>query len=86
MSAPQTEKVKKLAWQCRRGMLELDVILIPFLEKHFADLSSVQQDRFEQLLNEADPDLYTWIMGYGHPEKASQLEIVNIIRAKMAIA
>ncbi|MCW9022639.1 MAG: succinate dehydrogenase assembly factor 2, partial [Sedimenticola sp.] len=29
----------QLRWQCRRGMLELDYILVGFLDQHFTDLA-----------------------------------------------
>ena len=78
--------LKKLKWQCRRGMLELDVILFPFLEQHFEGLSLAEQESFVDLLKQADPDLYTWIMGYGHCEQVELLNIIQIIREKMSIA
>jgi len=78
--------IKKLQWQCRRGMLELDVILIPFLNEHFEDLNDSLKDVFTALLNESDPDLYTWIMGFGHCENEAFKDIIQIIREKMSIA
>lgn len=75
----------KLQWQCRRGMLELDVILTPFLEKHFDSISESQQSLFEQMLLEADPDLYTWLMGFGQCDKENLVPIVELIREKMNI-
>lgn len=75
----------KLSWQCRRGMLELDVILMPFLAQHYDQLNAQQQSEFELLLNEADPDLYTWIMGFGECENPQLRTSVKIIREKMNI-
>jgi len=76
----------KLKWQCRRGMLELDVILIPFLAEDFETLDKILQNAFVELLKEADPDLYTWIMGFGQCEKADLIEIIQLIREKRSIA
>ncbi len=73
---------KKLAWQCRRGMLELDVVLIPFLENHFDELSASQQADFEKLLQQADPDIYSWLMGYVVCTDACLQEIIQIIQQK----
>lgn len=81
----QTSAKKKLAWQCRRGMLELDVILIPFLEEHFENLSESQQKMFSELLSADDPDLYTWLMGYGKSDKNEFNLMVQIIRNKIGI-
>ncbi len=76
----------RLKWQCRRGMLELDVILIPFLQEHFEELDEALQYAFVELLKQADPDLYTWIMGFGQCEQIELVEIIQLIREKMSIA
>ena len=81
-----TDLHKKLQWQCRRGMLELDVILQPFLEQHFLHLIPEEQEAFVNLLTEADPDLYTWIMGFGKCKNQTLHNIIAIIRNKMFIA
>jgi len=78
--------VKQLQWQCRRGMLELDVILIPFLENYFESLDENNQLAFSELLTQADPDLYTWIMGFGECKIEEFVELIQIIRKKMSIA
>lgn len=60
-----TDEVKaKLKWRCRRGMLELDLILNRFLETYWNKLSLDEQVVFERMLHEPDPDLYAWFMGY----------------------
>lgn len=51
-------KIKHLRWQCRRGMLELDLLLLPFFDKHYLDLSAPKQALFVELLSWQDPDLY----------------------------
>lgn len=78
--------IKKLQWQCRRGMLELDVILIPFLNEHFRTLNIAQQEAFSVILKESDPDLYTWIMGFGQCQNQDFVEILQLIRARMSVA
>ena len=77
--------VAKLGWQCRRGMLELDVILEPFLNQHFAQLTAEMQALFERLLKEADPDLYTWLMGFGQAADPELQQMVKLIREQMKI-
>lgn len=75
----------KLVWQCRRGMLELDIILIPFLENNFDGLTQSQQLLFSELLTEEDPDLYTWLMGFGQCENESLKTIIQLVRDKSGI-
>ncbi|TLY48079.1 MAG: succinate dehydrogenase assembly factor 2 [Gammaproteobacteria bacterium] len=56
------EKLQRLRWQCRRGMLELDLILLAFLEKNYLNLNPVDQKLFERLLNYSDQDLYCYLI------------------------
>ncbi|MGL5661461.1 MAG: succinate dehydrogenase assembly factor 2 [Aeromonas sp.] len=55
----------RLKWACRRGMLELDVIFMPFYENEFDTLSDADQQTFIRLLQSDDPDLFKWCMGHG---------------------
>lgn len=54
----------RLRWACRRGMLELDLILLPFFENQFSQLSTTEQQAFVALLAEADQDIYAQILGF----------------------
>lgn len=56
------EKLQRLRWQCRRGMLELDLILLAFLEKGYLNLSLADQKLFERLLTYSDQDLYGYLI------------------------
>ncbi|MEY8216305.1 MAG: succinate dehydrogenase assembly factor 2, partial [Colwellia sp.] len=48
-SLPLVNKAR-LKWACRRGMLELDVLFIPFVDEAYDDLSAKDQRTFERLL------------------------------------
>lgn len=52
----------RLRWHCRRGMLELDLLLIPFFDAEYDQLPIAQQQAFEQLLTHTDPELLAWLM------------------------
>ncbi|MEW9798757.1 FAD assembly factor SdhE [Alteromonas sp. CYL-A6] len=58
------KRLARLKWACRRGMLELDVLLGPFVDEAFNDLSDEDKEIFERLLTCDDPDLYAWFMGH----------------------
>lgn len=73
------EKKARLAWHCRRGMLELDLILQRFFANHVDNLTENQVYSFELLLTNNDPDLYSWLMGYSNPEQKELIEIVQFI-------
>ncbi|AKE52579.1 FAD assembly factor SdhE [Kangiella geojedonensis] len=73
------QELKKLQWASRRGMLELDVVLLPYLEQKGADFSSSELAQYQQFLEETDPDLYAWIMGFETP-KDEYAELVGSIK------
>ena len=70
----------KLIWLCRRGMLELDLILSRFLKNQLEHLSNEQRSVFLRMLDAPDPDLYAWFMGYETPEDTEVLSLVTLIR------
>lgn len=75
-----SQRKAKINWHCRRGMLELDLILGQFSQKSLELLSDEQLFQFETLLQHPDPDLYAWLMGYEHPEDKELANIVTFIR------
>jgi antitoxin CptB len=74
------ERKAKINWRCRRGMLELDLILGRFTKRHLATLTDAQLDVFEDLLNAQDPDLYAWLMGYEGPPSKELADFVAYIK------
>ena len=66
----------RLIWACRRGMLELDVLLAPFVEHEYDGLAEEQQQVFERLLACDDPDLFAWLMGH---QAAATLEFQAMV-------
>jgi antitoxin CptB len=70
----------KLRWQCRRGMLELDLLLNRFLQSKFNGLNAQGLLNLEKLLSKSDPEIYFWLIGEGVPEEEDLQEIVIIIQ------
>ena len=54
--------LSRVRWQCRRGMLELDVILQRFYDARYHQLSESLQQSFSVLLQQDDPLLYDWLI------------------------
>lgn len=48
------EEVRRLSWRCRRGLLELDIVLQRFSEHHVAGLSAQELLAFDSLLDLPD--------------------------------
>jgi len=51
------DEMNRLRWQCRRGLLELDLVLERFLERHGDQLQGERLACFKILLDYADTDL-----------------------------
>lgn len=69
--------IAQLLWQCRRGMLELDLLLIPFVENHYPTLTNTQQQTFQDLLHYPDPVIYAWIMGH----ETAEPEFIHLVQS-----
>jgi len=51
-------RLSQLRWRCRRGMRELDKMMLAYLDHHYRDATRSEQEAFEQLLLWQDPELY----------------------------
>lgn len=72
--------IKKLKWACRRGMLELDVILERFVERHYAHSTDKIKAQFQALLHCQDTELYTWLIKHEAADEAYS-EIIDLLLA-----
>lgn len=70
----------KLQWACRRGMLELDVLLGNFLNEAYPALSLDDKNRFIALLKCSDPEIFSWLLGREKPEDEDLAFITKLIR------
>ena len=71
----------RLRWQCRRGMVELDLLLEGFLDQGYDALSDEQKTLFVRVLNTEDQLLLDWLMGYVVPSDAKIRQMVERMRA-----
>lgn len=75
-------QLRRLAWRCRRGMLELDIVLQRFIAQHFDGLTWAQLKAFDDLLELPDNDFWTLISSDNiKPKNADTVNVVNKIRA-----
>lgn len=73
-------ELNKLRWRCRRGSLELDIMLIRYLENVFQSAGLTEQQAFLQLLDCEDSDLLRYLLGESSPESAALVGMVAKIR------
>lgn len=79
------KRTARLRWACRRGMLELDVLLGPFVDEAFGDLSDDDKVLFERLLTSDDPDLFAWFMGHTKCEDKELARMVDVIIKRVKV-
>ncbi len=57
-----------MRWAARRGMLELDLVLEPFVRHCYENLDDRDRRRFQQLMACEDQDLFAWFLRRQRPE------------------
>lgn len=60
-------------------MLELDLVLGPFVTHCYADLDERDRERFQQLMICEDQDLFSWFLGREQPPDEELVAIVSKI-------
>lgn len=74
-------RLAKLRWRCRRGMRELDSLLLAFVDDAAASFTSEELARFEEILALPDPVLHAYLLGRSAPPDAATADFIERIRA-----
>jgi antitoxin CptB len=74
-----TEEMNRMRWATRRGMLELDLVLGPFVTARYALLAEKDREIFQRLMASEDQDLFAWLLQRGQPEDEELVDIVSQI-------
>ena len=69
----------RLIWHSRRGMLELDLVLGPFVRKKYPELAENEQALYRQLLDCEDQDLMAWLLRREQPGDPGLQQIVKTV-------
>jgi antitoxin CptB len=71
-----SESRRRLRWQCRRGLLELDLLFSRFLDDRYDLLSELEQSTFRELLRQPDHSILAWLQG----QETAPDELQNILK------
>ncbi len=74
-------QLKEIYWRSRRGMLELELKLIPFVRDCFEELSSEEQVTYREILQEEDWQIFDWLHGRSIPQKPQITRLIERIIA-----
>jgi antitoxin CptB len=72
--------VSRLRWRCRRGMKELDLLLVRYLEQQYPAASSADREAFARILDLQDPELFGYLVGRDSPSDAGLRHVLARIR------
>lgn len=67
--------MSKLRWQCRRGMRELDQLLVRYLDTCYENASDADKRAFQALLELPDPELVGYLLNH----QAAAPELQNVV-------
>jgi antitoxin CptB len=64
MSETYEHRLKRMQMRSmRRGIKEMDIILSAYAQTNLSQMNAAQLDLYDQMLDEADQDLYQWVTG-----------------------
>jgi antitoxin CptB len=76
-----SERRRKLLYRSwHRGIRETDLIMGPFADVCIATLSEAELDIYETLLEVADRDLYSWVVGEFEPPPSHDTALFRKLR------
>lgn len=73
-------ELSRLRWRCRRGMRELDVVMLYYLDHHYPGAGEPEQAAFRELVECQDPEILDFLTGRAVPEGQALAHVVEIIR------
>lgn len=76
----QNTELARIRWQCRRGMLELDLFLQSFMDKAYMQLTPKQKQAFSDLLETPDQMLLDYLMGRVIPYDKDIADVTKQVR------
>ena len=72
-------ETSRLRWQCRRGMRELDELLLGYLEACYENADEAEKAAFREVLTLADPELNAYLLQRQVPSSESIARVIDRI-------
>ncbi|MDO4896216.1 MAG: succinate dehydrogenase assembly factor 2 [Moraxella sp.] len=81
MNKEPTLHQRRIIYQARRGLKELDFYIDPYVKEHYLMADDDEQMAFERLLAHEDPDLLLFFLGQATPDDAGVASLIDKIKA-----
>jgi len=86
--APDADVLRRLRWRCRRGLLENDLFIEKFFERHGESLTTPLVQGLLQLMDLSDNDLLDLLLARKEPEgdlvKPEVMQVLSMMRVAKA--
>lgn len=69
----------RLRWQCRRGMRELDELLVRYLEERYPIADDDEKAAFQGVLALPDPELNAYLLQRQQPDSKRIADVIERI-------
>ena len=73
-------ELDRIRWHCRRGLLELDLVLAACIERALPGMTPAELEVFKGLLERSDNDLWDLINGRIEPQPGIEANVVGLLR------
>lgn len=80
-SPKEQDQIQRIYWRCRRGMLELDILLNDFLTRDYNNLAEQTKKTFNRLLDYPDNVLLELLLGRTISSDREIQSVIEKIRA-----
>lgn len=74
--------LKRMYWHSRRGMLELDLLLVPFARDCLSELTEAELEMYCELLAQEDQDMFMWLTRRLPAPTENLCTIIDLILSK----
>jgi len=75
-----TVELNRIRWRCRRGLLELDIVLARFIEQHYVLLTPSEKVDFDDLLAFSDNELWDLISRPNAVATSQNERLISLLR------
>ena len=79
--AQRRQEFNRLRWRCRRGMREIDDLLIGYLESGYSDAPAAERLTFERFISLPDPQILALLTGQVAGQDPAVSDLVQRILA-----
>ena len=81
-----SNEISMLTWRCRRGMKELDQLMLRYLNVYYPSAPEAQKRAFRSLLTDfEEPHLYSLLCGRLTIDDMDISDVIKVIRSSSAI-